>query len=48
MARLCREMFNVNCFIVSQCNPYLLGLAAFKRWLPRMLAVLWETEFKHR
>ncbi len=38
----------MNSFIVSQCNPYLLPLVGFKRWLPRKLAVLWETEFKHR
>jgi TAG lipase/steryl ester hydrolase/phospholipase A2/LPA acyltransferase len=42
------EMFNVNYFLVSQCNPYLLPILAAKEALPRTLGVLAEQEFKHR
>ncbi|GAB4818543.1 hypothetical protein N2152v2_005589 [Parachlorella kessleri] len=42
------EMFNVNYFLVSQCNPYLLPIVAFKRAMPGKLGNLIEGEFKHR
>ena len=42
------EMFNVNYFLVSQCNPYLLPIIAAKRAVPRTLGNLMEQEFKHR
>lgn len=42
------EMFNVNYFIVSQANPYVLPLVALKRLVPRKLGNLVEGEFKHR
>ena len=42
------EMFNVNYFLVSQCNPYLLPIIALKRAMPRTLGILAEQEFKHR
>ena len=42
------EMFNVNYFLVSQCNPYLLPVIAAKEALPRPLGSLLEMEFKHR
>ena len=38
----------VNYFLVSQANPYLLPIIAFKRMLPRRLGSLVEAEFKHR
>lgn len=42
------EMFNVNYFLVSQCNPYLLPIIAAKASVPRTLGALAEQEFKHR
>lgn len=42
------EMFNVNYFLVSQCNPYLLPIIAAKQAVPRTLGALAEQEFKHR
>ena len=33
---------------MSQCNPYLLPIVAFKRALPGKLGNLIEGEFKHR
>lgn len=42
------EMFNVNYFLVSQCNPYLLPIIAAKDTVPRTLGILVEQEFKHR
>ncbi len=42
------EMFNVNYFLVSQCNPYLLPVIAAKEALPAPLGSLLEMEFKHR
>ena len=42
------EMFNVNYFLVSQCNPYLLPIIAAKKAAPRTLGALAEQEFKHR
>jgi TAG lipase / steryl ester hydrolase / phospholipase A2 / LPA acyltransferase len=42
------EMFNVNYFLVSQCNPYLLPIIAMKKAVPRTLGALAEQEFKHR
>ena len=42
------EMFNVNYFLVSQCNPYLLPVIAAKEALPRPIGSLLEMEFKHR
>lgn len=42
------EMFNVNYFLVSQCNPYLLPIIAVKKAAPRTLGTLAEQEFKHR
>lgn len=42
------EMFNVNYFLVSQCNPYLLPVIAAKEALPKPLGSLLEMEFKHR
>lgn len=42
------EMFNVNYFVVSQCNPYLLPVIAAKEALPRPWGSLLEMEFKHR
>ena len=42
------EMFNVNYFLVSQCNPYLLPIIAAKEAVPRTIGVLVEQEFKHR
>lgn len=42
------EMFNVNYFLVSQCNPYLLPIIAAKRTVPRLVGSLAEQEFKHR
>ncbi|KAI3427004.1 hypothetical protein D9Q98_006948 [Chlorella vulgaris] len=42
------EMFNVNYFVVSQANPYVLPLMALKRLVPRRLGNLVEGEFKHR
>jgi len=42
------EMFNVNYFLVSQCNPYLLPIISMKRAAPRTLGTLAEQEFKHR
>ncbi|KAI8105434.1 hypothetical protein M9434_000020 [Picochlorum sp. BPE23] len=42
------EMFNVNYFLVSQCNPYLLPIIAAKESVPRTIGVLIEQEFKHR
>jgi hypothetical protein len=41
-------MFNVNYFLVSQCNPYLLPVIAAKEALPRPVGSLIESEFKHR
>ena len=41
-------MFNVNYFLVSQANPYLLPIISLKRLLPRTLGGLVEWEFKHR
>ena len=34
------EMFNVNYFLVSQCNPYLLPIIAAKDTVPRTLGIL--------
>jgi TAG lipase/steryl ester hydrolase/phospholipase A2/LPA acyltransferase len=42
------EMFNVNYFLVSQANPYLLPIIAAKAAVPRTLGTLAEAEFKHR
>uniref|UniRef100_A0A1D2A9V5 PNPLA domain-containing protein n=2 Tax=Auxenochlorella protothecoides TaxID=3075 RepID=A0A1D2A9V5_AUXPR len=42
------EMFNVNYFLVSQANPYLLPIIALKKATPRALGHLVESEFKHR
>jgi predicted acylesterase/phospholipase RssA len=42
------EMFNVNYFVVSQCNPYVLPLITLKRLVPRQVGSLVEGEFKHR
>ncbi|PSC75941.1 Triacylglycerol lipase SDP1 isoform A [Micractinium conductrix] len=42
------EMFNVNYFIVSQANPYVLPLMALKRLVPRRVGNLIEGEMKHR
>jgi TAG lipase/steryl ester hydrolase/phospholipase A2/LPA acyltransferase len=42
------EMFNVNYFLVSQCNPYLLPIISMKKAAPRTLGTLAEQEFKHR
>ena len=42
------EMFNVNYFLVSQCNPYLLPIISAKRAVPRLIGSLAEQEFKHR
>jgi TAG lipase/steryl ester hydrolase/phospholipase A2/LPA acyltransferase len=42
------ELFNVNYFLVSQCNPYLLPVIAAKEAIPRPLGSLIESEFKHR
>lgn len=42
------EMFNINYFLVSQCNPYLVPLLAFRRLFPRWLQRMGEMEFKHR
>lgn len=42
------ETFNVNYFLVSQANPYLLPILALKRAAPRTVATLAEQEFKHR
>lgn len=42
------EMFNVNYFLVSQCNPYLLPIIAAKRAVPGTIGALAEQEFKHR
>lgn len=33
---------------VSQCNPYLLPIVAFKKAMPGKLGALIEGEFKHR
>lgn len=42
------ELFNVNYFLVSQCNPYLLPIIATKLAAPRVIGNLLEQEFKHR
>ena len=41
-------LLQVNYFLVSQANPYLLPIIAFKRMMPRRLGSLVEAEFKHR
>jgi TAG lipase/steryl ester hydrolase/phospholipase A2/LPA acyltransferase len=42
------EMFNVNYFVVAQCNPYLVPVLAAQRLLPRRAQLLVEWEAKHR
>ena len=42
------QLFGANCFLVSQCNPYLLPFISLKELLPARLARLVESEFKHR
>ena len=41
-------MMGVNMFLVSQCNPWLLGVVALKHALPRVLGRMMEEELKHR
>lgn len=43
-----REMFGVNRFIVSLCNPHILPVVALKRAVGRRVGRLVEMEFKHR
>lgn len=43
-----REQFNVNYFLVSQCNPYLVPIMGVKKMIPSVLWYLFETETKHR
>lgn len=42
------EMFNVNYFLVSQANPYLIPILGFRSMFPRKMQKLGEWEFKHR
>ena len=42
------ELFGVNYFLVSQCNPWLIPLLSGAQLLPRRLAHLIELEVKHR
>jgi len=42
------EMFNVNYFLVSQCNPYLVPVLAVLHLFPRWMQRLGEWELKHR
>ncbi|KAL4550042.1 hypothetical protein Ndes2526B_g08220 [Nannochloris sp. 'desiccata'] len=42
------ELFGVNYFLVSQCNPWLIPVLSGAQLLPRRLAHLIELEVKHR
>ena len=43
-----REMFNINYFLCSQTNPHIVPALNIKKHVPRTLADLAESEFKHR
>lgn len=42
------ETFNVNHFVVSQANPWVLPVLSLQSVVPRWLGALLEAEFKHR
>ena len=46
--RCLSEMFGVNFFMVSQCNPWLLPILAARQALPVRLREIAELEVKHR